>query len=367
MNANSTLFDTYQLGNIQLSNKTVMAPMTRSRSTQTHIPTPIMTDYYAQRAGAGLIVTEGVAPSPNGVGYPRIPGLYNQKQIEAWRPITKAVHDKGGKIFAQLMHTGRISHPLNMPEGSIVMAPSAIAASTTKMYTDQEGPQDLPTPKEMTKSDIKKTIEEFAHAAKNAIEAGFDGVELHAANGYLIEQFISPDSNQRTDEYGGSIEGRVKFALEVAEQTIAVIGAEKVGIRLSPYGAFNDINPFSGQEETFTYLAKKLGELNLVYLHLVDHSDMGAPEVPRTLKEEMRDAFGNTVIISGGYDRDRAENHLKDGLGHLVAFGKPFLANPDLVERMKQNAPLNQPDFDTLYTPGEKGYTDYPVLEMSEV
>ncbi|WP_425392161.1 alkene reductase [Ekhidna sp.] len=361
----SILFETYQLGGLELKNKVIMAPMTRSRADQNHVPTSIMAKYYEQRAGAGLIITEGTAPSPNGAGYPRIPGIYNQDQIEAWKPVTKAVHDKGGKIFIQLMHTGRIAHPLNLPEGAEVVAPSPIAPASTEMYTDQEGSQKIPVAKEMTKKDIDQAIEEYVQAAKNAIEAGFDGVELHGANGYLIEQFINPGSNRRTDEYGGAVEGRSKFALEVAAKTVNAIGADKVGIRLSPGGAFNDINPFDGQEETYYFLAKKLKELGLVYIHLVDHSSMGTPVVPKELKEGIRDRFEGTVIISGGYDRNTAASDLEDGLGHLVAFGRPFLANPDLVERMKQNAELNDPDFDTFYTPGEKGYTDYPELETS--
>lgn len=358
--SNSNLFQTYKLGATTLENKVVMAPMTRSRADQQHVPTPIMAKYYEQRAGAGLIITEGTAPSPNGAGYPRIPGIYNQDQVEAWKPVTEAVHAKGGKIFIQLMHTGRVSHPLNLPEGAAVLAPSAIAPANTEMYTDQEGSKTIPAPKEMTEEDIEHAIKEYVEAAKNAIEAGFDGIELHGANGYLIEQFINPESNRRTDSYGGAVEGRTKFALEVAARTANTIGPDKVGIRLSPGGAFNDINPFDGQEETFEFLAKKLGELNLAYIHLVDHSAMGTPEVPQALKKKIRDAFGQTIIISGGYDRDKAEKDLDAGLGHLVAFGRPFISNPDLVTKMKERTELNDPDFDTFYTPGEKGYTDYP-------
>ena len=364
---NTILFEKYLLGDIELKNKVVMAPMTRSRADQDHIPTTIMAEYYAQRAGAGLIISEGTAPSPNGAGYPRIPGIYNQEQIKAWKPVTKEVHDKGGKIFMQLMHTGRVSHPLNLPEGAEAVAPSPIAPAGTEMYTDQEGSQKIPVAKEMAKEDIDQAINEFVQAAKNAIEAGFDGVELHGANGYLLEQFINPGSNRRVDEYGGAVEGRLKFALEVATKTVNAIGADKVGIRLSPGGAFNDVNPFDGQEENYFFLAEKLKELGLVYIHLVDHSSMGTPEVPRELKEGIRDRFNGTIIISGGYDRTSAEQDLKDGLGHLVAFGRSFLANPDLVERMKQNAELNDPDFDTFYTPGKKGYTDYPTLQESLV
>jgi len=360
---NNKLFESYDLNGIELKNRAVMAPMTRSRATQDHVPTDIMADYYEQRSGAGLIITEGTSPSPNGSGYPRIPGIYNPAQTEAWKKVTKAVHKHNSKIFLQLMHTGRISHPLNMEDGAQVLSSSAVAAENTQMYTDQEGPQALPVPKEMSKEEIEHAIEEYVTAAKNAIEAGFDGVELHGANGYLIEQFINPTCNHREDEYGGSAENRSRFAIEVAEKVIAAVGKEKVGIRLSPHGAFNDINPFDNEEEIYLYLAGKLRDLGLAYIHLVDHSAMGTPEVPRDLKEKIRDTFVGTIIISGGYDHEKAEKDLADGLGHLVAFGRPFLANPDLLERFEKGAELNDPDFDTFYTPGEKGYTDYPTLD----
>ncbi|MEM1408419.1 MAG: alkene reductase [Bacteroidota bacterium] len=339
-----------------------MAPMTRSRATAEHVPTGIMSTYYGQRSGAGLIITEGTSPSPNGVGYARIPGLYTAEHAKAWKAITEEVHKEGAKIFVQLMHTGRVSHPDNMPEGSEILAPSAKAPANTEMYTDANGNQPIPTPREMTSEDIKHTINEYVTSAKLAVEAGFDGIELHSANGYLLEQFINPGSNERTDEYGGSDENRARFVLEVAKKTVEAIGREKVGIRLSPGGAFNDVNPFDGQEEAFVYLANRLGKLGLTYLHMVDHSSMGTPEVPGSLKEKIRDAFGGTVIISGGYDKARAEKDLADGLGHLVAFGRPFLANPDLPKRLKEDAELNEPDFSTFYSPGEKGYTDYPTL-----
>ena len=363
MSSNQKLFESFDLGGIALQNKAVMSPMTRNRSTADHVPvSELMATYYSQRASAGLIITEGTAPSANGAGYARIPGIYNQAQIDAWKPITEAVHEKGGKIFMQLMHTGRVSHPLNMPAGTQVVGPSPKVPAGTQMYTDQEGMKEMPVPVEMSQADINQAIEEFVTAAKNAIAAGFDGVELHGANGYLIEQFINPGANERTDEYGGSHENRARFAIQVAEATVAAIGKEKVGIRFSPGGAFNDCLPFEGQEETYIYLAKKMKEIGLTYIHLVDHSAMGAPEVPRTLKAALRDAFGGTVIISGGYDFERANKDLEDGLGHLVAFGRPFLANPDLLERFKQGAALNQPNFDTFYTPGAVGYTDYPTL-----
>ncbi|MEM8894067.1 MAG: alkene reductase [Bacteroidota bacterium] len=359
----SILFESFDKNGLQLQTKMVMAPLTRSRSTADHIPTSeLMATYYGQRAGAGLIITEGTSPSPNGTGYPRIPGIYSEEQVKAWQPITAAVHEKGAKFFMQLMHTGRISHPLNLPEGAEVVAPSPIAAENTEMYTDQEGNQKLPIPREMTSNDIAKASQEYVDAAKNAIAAGFDGVELHAANGYLMEQFLNPGANQRSDEYGDTAENRARFVIETAKAVVEAIGKEKVGIRVSPGGAFNDLGPFEDQEETYTYLVTELGKIGLVYIHIVDHSSLGTPEVPVDLKKSIRDAFGGTIILSGGYDKDRAQQDLNDGLGHLTAFGRPFLANPDLVERFKSGAELNQPDFNTFYTPGEKGYTDYPTL-----
>lgn len=336
-----------------------MAPLTRSRATRDHIPTPIMATYYAQRASAGLIITEGTAPSPNGTGYPRIPGMYNTEQIATWKNVTEAVHQHHGKIFLQIMHTGRVSHPLNMPEDAKVLAPSAIALQQTKMYTDQEGEQPIPQPSEMTMADIQHAINEYVNSAKNAMEAGFDGVELHAANGYLIEQFLSPASNARTDSYGGSVENRCRFVLDIAQQTADAIGAAKVGIRISPYGVVNEMAPYPEIEETYKHLASALKKAGLVYIHIVDHSSMGAPEVPQSIKESIREAFGGTIILSGGYDKERAEHDLNTGLGHLIAFGRPFISNPNLPEKLKHDLELREPDHTTFYTPGEKGYTDY--------
>ncbi len=355
------LFAPMQLGNLTLQNHIVMSPMTRSRASANHIPTPIMAEYYGQRATAGLIITEGTSPSPNGDGYPRIPGLYNAEQVAAWKPVTAAVHEKGGRIFAQLMHTGRTAHTANLTNGGEVLAPSAIQQSG-QMYTDTDGMQDHTTPRAMTPGEIKTAIQEFVTASQNAIEAGFDGVELHGANGYLIEQFLSPVTNQRTDEYGGSVENRARFALETAEAVGKAIGFDKVGIRLSPYGAAGDMVPYPDIDETYIYLATQLNALGIVYVHVVDHSAMGAPAVPATIKEAIREAFAGTLILAGGYDEATAEADLQAQKGDLIAIGRPFIANPDLVERIKTGAELAQPDFSTFYTPGEKGYTDYPAL-----
>jgi N-ethylmaleimide reductase len=354
------LFETAQLGNLTLGNHLVMAPMTRNRATANHEVTDIMTTYYAQRASAGLIITEGIAPSPNGNGYARVPGLYTPQQVAGWKKVTDAVHEKGGRIFAQLMHTGRVGHSANMHEGAELLAPSALAVSG-QIYTDVQGMQDHPTPRAYTTDEVKAVIQEFVTAAKNAIDAGFDGVELHGANGYLIEQFLRSTSNQRTDEYGGSTENNARFALEVAEAVSAVIGKEKLGIRLSPYGVFNDMPYDPAYDAMYHYLAEKLNEY-VTYVHVVDHASMGAPAVAPEIKAAIREHYEGTLILSGGYNAETAEEALQSGNADLIAIGRPFIANPDLVERYKAGAELNQPDFTTFYTPGEKGYTDYPVL-----
>lgn len=357
----SLLFSPTKLGSLTLKNRLVMSPLTRNRAVG-GVPNDLMAEYYAQRAAsAGLIITEGTSPSPNGLGYPRIPGAFSDAQAAGWKKVTSAVHAKGAKIFLQLMHTGRIGHPNNLPAGAQVVAPSAVAAAG-EIYTDAEGPRPHATPKAMTEADIKTAIGEYVHAAKNAVTAGFDGVELHGANGYLLEQFIRPNSNRRTDAYGGPIENRARFVLEVVKAVAAAIGKDKVGIRLSPYGAFNDMPPYSEMEADYTYLARELNKLGILYVHLVDHSSMGAPVVPQSIKDTFRKEFKGALILSGGYDLARAEADLAAGKGDLVAVGRPILANPDLVERWKAGAPLNPPDPATFYTPGPKGYTDYPVL-----
>lgn len=340
-----------------------MSPMTRSRAID-NIPNDLIAKYYGQRASAGLIITEGTSPSPNGLGYSRIPGIFSQEQVAGWKKVTSAVHSKGSKIFVQLMHTGRISHKLNLPQGAVVLAPSAVKPAG-QMWTDSEGMQDFPTPKEMTAAELFRTKEEFVTAAENAIQAGFDGVELHGANGYLLEQFISPVSNQRKDNYGGSIENRSRFVIEVAEAVANAIGKEKVGIRFSPYGVASDMPHYPEIEETYTYLAKKINEIGLVYIHLVDHSAIGAPQVPASIKKTFRDLFKGTLILSGGYDLSRAESDLENKSGDLVAFGRPFINNPDLVYRLQNNKPLSTNlDMNKFYTPDEIGYTDYPSFQQ---
>ena len=355
------LFDAYKFGSIHLSNRIVMAPLTRSRAVDRNIPNALMAEYYGQRATAGLIITEGTSTSSNGLGYARIPGLFNADQTAGWKVVTDAVHAKGGKIFIQFMHTGRVSHQANLPSGARVIGPSP-EVCPGEMWTDGAGMQAHTAPHPMTAADIAEAVGEYAHAAKLAIEAGFDGVELHAANGYLIEQFLNAVVNKRTDNYGGSAGNRNRFALEVVNAIIAAIGAERVGIRVSPFGTFNGTGAFDGVEAQYLSLAETLGKLGLAYLHLVDHSSMGAPVVPAAFKADLQQAFGRTFIASGGYDGKSAEAALQAKHGDLVAFGRHLLANPDLVARLKAGAALNEPDASTFYTPGPKGYTDYPAL-----
>lgn len=356
----SMLFSPFKLGNLTLSNRVVMAPLTRSRSIG-NIPGPLVAEYYGQRAGAGLIITEGTSPAANGLGYARIPGCFSPEQVASWRVVTDGVHARGGRIFLQMMHTGRASHVDSLPAGAQVLAPSAVKLSGT-IFTDTKGLQPYSMPEAMSLDQLQQTVAEYVHSARSAVEAGFDGVELHSANGYLMDQFLNPASNQRTDAYGGSIANRNRFVLEVAAAVTEAIGKERVGIRLSPYGVFNEMAIHPELHEQFVTLVAGLSELGLVYLHVVDHSPMGAPKPEARTIEGMRAAFKGVYILSGGYDAARAEADLQAGKGELVAFGRPFISNPDLVLRLQTGAPLAQPDFATFYTPGEKGYTDYPSL-----
>lgn len=350
-----TLFTTYRLGRMELPNRVVMAPMTRSRALGA-LPNVLHSRYYAQRASAGLIVTEGIAPSPNGLGYARIPGLYSAEQVAAFRPVTEAVHAAGGRILAQLMHVGRVAHPQNMPPGARVLAPSAVGAAGT-MWTDEAGPQPMPPPAAMSLGDVRAAREEFVQAARNAIAAGFDGVELHGANGYLLEQFLHPHSNRRDDDYGGDIARRRRFVTEVAEAAAGAIGADRVGIRLSPYSTFNDLPLHDEVHATYTELAAALR--GLLYIHLVQGAHPGCAGTASAI----RAAFGGPLISNGGLDRERAEALLARGDADLAAFGRPFIANPDLVARMQRGALLATPDPATFYSAGSEGYVDYPAHE----
>ena len=300
------LFDPFFTRSLKLANHMVMAPLTRSRATPDHLPNALMATYYGQRASAGLIIAEGTSPSPNGLGYPRIPGLFNSAQTSAWKASTSEVHAKGGKIFVQLMHCGRVSHIDNLPAGAQVLGPGTVVCPG-EMYTDSQGMQPHSAPRAMTLIDIDHAVKEYASSAKLALEAGFDGVELHAANGYLIEQFLNPIVNLRTDAYGGSIEARNRFALDIVLATISAIGRDRVGIRLSPYGIFNGTGQFPKVEPQYLALAKALSAKGLLYIHLVDHSAMGAPPVPADFKAKLRAAFDGLFILCGGFDKTSAE------------------------------------------------------------
>lgn len=349
------LLSPFELGNLKLKNRVVMAPMTRSRAIG-NLPNDLLAEHYATRASAGLIITEGTSPSPNGLGQPRIPGLFNTDQVQAWRKVTGAVHGAGGKIFVQLMHTGRVAHPANMPADSRIVAPSAIAISG-EIWTDAEGHKPYPTPVELAAHEIEATVEEFIKSARYSIDAGFDGVELNAANGYLIEQFLNPKANRRDDDWGGH--GRARFVIEIARRTVEAIGADRVGIRISPFGVLNDTGAFDGIEEFYINLAAQLSKLGIAYIHVVDHSSMGAPAVCPDLKHRIRKSFSGAYILSGGYTATRAETDLLEDKGDLIAFGRPFIGNPDLVEKLRTGAPLRAVDPSAFYAPGPEGYTTF--------
>ncbi|ACU61795.1 alkene reductase [Chitinophaga pinensis] len=351
------LFTSYTKGSLQLKNHVVMAPMTRSRALG-NVPNDLMATYYKQRSGAGLIITEGTSPSPEGLGYPRIPGIFSEAQVEAWKAVTKAVHERGSKIFLQLMHTGRIAHIANLPEGYHPVGLSDIKAAG-EIFTDKEGMQEHSVPLALDAQGIELLINDFVKAAENAIKAGFDGVELHGANGYILEQSLNPHVNNRTDSYGGTIENRSRLIIAIAERTARVIGAEKVGVRLSPYSALSDMPAYDEAEvhATYAYLSGALNKLGVAYLHISDN-----PAIPEKTHQAIRSAFSNTIIYCNGLTPETAESKLQAGSADLVAFGRSFLANPDFMRRMEKNDPLNEVDYMTLYTPGEQGYTDYPVL-----
>jgi N-ethylmaleimide reductase len=315
-----------------------------------------MREYYSQRAGAGLQITEGVAPAPEGLGYARIPGLFNLAQARAWGEIAQAVHARGGKLVVQLMHTGRIGHALNLPAGvDTLLAPSAVAAAG-QMWTDQEGMQPHPVPKAMAAADLASVKAAFVRAAEFAVAAGVDGIELHAANGYLLAQFLNPKSNLRTDDYGGSAANRRRFVLEVVDAVAAAIGRERVGVRLSPFNAFNDLAAnYEGEEAELLELVRELSARRLGYLHLI--ATPGA--VPEATVDAVRAAWSGVLMLAGDFDRERADAALSAGRADLIAFGRPFIANPDLVSKLQSGETPKAPNPETFYTPGEVGYTDY--------
>ncbi|MGW3044447.1 alkene reductase [Kitasatospora sp. NPDC001159] len=353
----TTAFDPINLGGKRLANRVAMAPMTRSRAYGPGSePTELMATYYAQRAGAGLIVTEGVQPSPVGQGYPDTPGLHTAGQVAAWRRVTDAVHREGGVVFAQLMHTGRIGHPSLLPEGLVPVAPSPVAARG-QVFT-HEGPKDFVTPKELSEAEIRQTIADFANAAHNAVEAGFDGVEIHGANGYLVHQFLAPNTNLRTDGWGGDVEGRIRFAVEVATAVAEAIGSERVGLRVSPGNPYNDIAE-DQPAEVYEALLERLADLDLAYLHLMEGPD-------RELTVRLRKAWPGTFVLNPfTYPEVTGPEALKlieDGAADMVAYGALFLANPDLPARLAAGGPFNTPDAATFYGGDHRGYTDYPTL-----
>jgi N-ethylmaleimide reductase len=360
-----TLFDPLGVGMMRLKNRIVMAPLTRGRAGESRIPNALMAEYYGQRAGAGLIVTEATAISAEGYGWMNAPAMYTDAHQKGWRLTTDAVHKGHGNIVLQLWHMGRVSHP-DFLEGNLPVAPSAIAAPG--MSRGAGGKKPYVTPRAMTKDDIKRTIADYAAAAKRAMRAGFDGVEIHGANGYLIDQFLRDGSNTRTDEYGGSIINRVRFLKEVAEAVMDAVGADRIGLRLSP---INDApgNPMTDSDLPGLYkeVAREMENLRLAYLHVREIWKDGTGAVkPLAVTPLIRDIYTGAMIVNDSYDPQTGSEIVKKGLADAVAFGKPFIANPDLVERLRAGAPLNEPDPETFYTSDAKGYTDYPVMPASK-
>lgn len=363
--SDQNLLKSYDLNGLRLSNRVVMAPMTRSRAdNEGNVPVDEMHGlYYEQRAGAGLIISEGSQVSAEAVGYINTPGIYTSEQVEGWKKVTKRVHDKGGKIFIQLWHVGRMSHP-DFHGGDLPLAPSALNPNA-KSFTP-EGFKDTVTPKAMSVEDIKRTVQDFQNAARNAMEAGFDGVEIHSSNGYLFHQFFNATSNKRNDEYGGSIENRSRFFFEVLDAVKEVMPENRIGVRFNP--SLHGIFGMEMDEQTiptFEYIIGKLNDYDLSYVHLSepfnDVSDV--PYAVQEIARHFRPLYKGTLMINAGFDRESGNKVLEDGNADLVAYGKPFISNPDLVERFRQKAGLAEWDEDTFYVPGAKGYTDYPAME----
>jgi N-ethylmaleimide reductase len=360
------LLEPSQLGAYKLKNRVVMAPLTRNRAAIGNIPQAINVEYYQQRVSAGLIISEATQISPQGQGYPLTPGIHSPEQVTGWKQVTQAVHEHDGLIFLQLWHVGRISHPSLQPDGGLPVAPSAIAPEGTAATFS--GPQPFVTPRALETQEIPGIVEDYRIAAENALAAGFDGVEIHGANGYLIDQFLHDGSNQRTDKYGGSIENRTRFLLEVVEAVVSVWGSDKVGIRLSPSGTFGSVSD-SDLKALFTYVVQELNRFNLAYLHLVEprvqgNQDVAIPNMELS-SQYFRTIYQGKIISAGAYTRETGEAVLTAGYADLVAYGRLFISNPDLPRRFALNAPLNPYDRDTFYGGTEKGYTDYPFLAAS--
>ena len=357
--ATHSLFSPVKLGPYELTNRMVMAPLTRNRAGIRNVPQNMNVEYYAQRASAGLIITEATQISPQGVGYPHTPGIHNWEQVQGWRRVTEAVHERGGRMFLQLWHVGRISHPSLQPNGTLPVAPSSIRPEG-QAYT-YEGLQPFRTPRALETSEIPSIIEQFRLASYYAIQAGFDGVEIHAANGYLLDQFLRDGTNHRSDAYGGTVENRSRLLLEVTEAVADVWGANRLGVRISPVNAFNDMYD-SDPDATFAYVVAQLNRFDLAYLHVVEASFDDGNSAQQFNAHQLRSRFQGTYIANGGYDRDRAIVTLAENEADLVAFGSLFIANPDLPLRFALNAPLNTPDKTTFYGGDTRGYTDYPFL-----
>lgn len=361
-----TLFTPLTVGNIALANRVVMAPMTRSRARTGDTADELTALYYAQRASAGLIVTEGSQISVQGQGYLFTPGIYSAEQVKGWQLTTQAVHEKGGKIFLQLWHVGRISHVSLQHEGAAPVSSVAVRAQNSRCYaTDEHGqPGQVATsvPEALSIAGINAIIGDYVAAAQNAVAAGFDGVEIHAANGYLLEQFINAGLNTRQDEYGGATpDSRVRFALEVTDAIAAAIGGDKTGIRLAPFGRLFDMPAFAGEEQTWLHLATALSARNLAYVHLSSQQTLGQQAIPDGFLKKFRQAYQGTLIIAGGFDTALAERYLQEGYADLIGFGRPYISNPDLVERMANGWLLAEPDRTTFYGGSDVGYTDYPA------
>jgi N-ethylmaleimide reductase len=350
-----TLFDALRVGEIELTNRIVMAPMTRSRANDEGVQPEYAAEYYRQRASAGLIVTEATNVSPMAKGYVRTPGIYTREQIESWRGVTDAVHARGGKIFMQLFHTGRIALPDFLPDHAQPVAPSAVRAQGQN-YTD-DGMKEFVTPREITKEEIAQTVRDFGASSKNAIAAGFDGVELHAASGYLVQQFLTTNANLRTDEYGGPIEKRARFLFEVLDAMASEVGAQRVGVKFSPRMPFNDVEERDA-EELYPYILGKLGDKHLAYIHVGDHAGEG-------WHARLRPHYKGVYFAGANFTRESGAELLERGGADAIVYGVKFLANPDLPERFRRDAALNEPDPSSFYMPGERGYTDYPALELT--
>lgn len=355
-----SLFDPVRIGALELSNRIVMAPLTRSRAGEGLVPSPLAAEYYGQRASAGLIISEATQVGPLAQGYIATPGIYTREQVEGWRRVTDEVHRRGGRIVVQLWHVGRVSHVSLLPPGEVPVAPSAIRAST-KTFAP-EGYVDVSEPRALGIDEIPGIVEEFRQAARNAIDAGFDGVEVHGANGYLIDQFLRDGSNRRDDAYGGSIENRTRLLFEVVEAVAREIGPERTGVRLAPVTPANDMHD-SNPQALFERAVERLDALGIAFVHVIEGATGGPRDNLPFDYAALRAKFRGAWIANNGYDRDMAEAAVREGRADAVAFGRAFIANPDLVRRLRENAPLNTPDRDTFYGGGARGYTDYPALD----